>query len=65
MLEETVLIKAARTGKEDIVLQLLAAGAATEATNKVTYNILSTGIPTYFYSILAAGHIYMYICMYL
>ena len=32
----TLLIKAARLGKEDVVKLLIDAGAAIEATNKVT-----------------------------
>ena len=34
--EDTLLIKAARLGKEDVLLLLLDAGAAIEATNKVS-----------------------------
>jgi hypothetical protein len=33
--EDTLLIKAARLGKEDVVSLLLHAGAAIEATNEV------------------------------
>ena len=33
----TLLIKAAKLGKEDVVSLLLHAGAAIEATNKVTW----------------------------
>ncbi len=35
--EDTLLIKAARLGKEDVLQVLLNAGAAIEATNKVMF----------------------------
>ena len=37
--EDTLLITAARSGKEDVVSLLLHAGAVTEATNKVNNTV--------------------------
>jgi ankyrin repeat protein len=50
--KETLLIKAARQGKEDILQLLLNAGAAIEATNKVTISNYVFAMKLLFKSIL-------------
>lgn len=39
--QDTILVKAAKLGKQDIVDMLLAVGADIEATNKVRYSIFN------------------------